>query len=145
MQKYVLCFLWYAGLQCHAGHALAIMTAISLQKYSMTGRCSWPCSVQFTLSSGRPQFAYTSVVSDCFAAHAGLLTLQCEKDTAYGLTLVWSLVAVYAKHKHVQSIMVVSLIGIVLLGVASAAAIVQKQRQRKYSPMHGGLGESLQG
>ena len=51
----------------------------------------------------------------------------------------------YAKHKHEQSIMVVSLTGIVLLGIASAAAIVQKQQQRKYSPMNGGLGESLQG
>ena len=97
------------------------------------------------MCSGRPQLAYTSVASCCFAALAGLLTLQREKDTAYGLTLVWSLAAVYAKHKLVQSIMVVSLIGIVLLGIASAAAIVQKQRQRKYSPMHGGLGESLQG
>lgn len=80
-----------------------------------------------------------------FAAFAGLLTLQREKDTAYGLTLVWSLIAVYAKHKHVQSIMVVSVIGIVLLSIASATAIVQKQRQRKYSPMYGGLDESLQG
>ena len=88
---------------------------------------------------------YTIVVSISFAAFAGLLTLQHEKDAAYGLTLVWSLVAVYARHKHVQSIMVVCLISIVLLGIASAAAIVQKQRQWKYSPMHGGLGESLQG
>lgn len=80
-----------------------------------------------------------------FAAFAGLLTLQREKDTAYGLTLVWSLIAVCAKHKHVQSIMVVSVTGIVLLSIASATAIVQKQRQRKYSPMYGGLGDSLQG
>ena len=76
---------------------------------------------------------------------AGLLTLQREKDAAYGLTLVWSLIAVCAQHKHVQGVMIVSVIGIVLLSVASAAAIVQKQRQKQYSPMHGGLGEALQG
>ncbi|KAL3161438.1 hypothetical protein ABBQ32_010324 [Trebouxia sp. C0010 RCD-2024] len=85
-----------------------------------------------------------AAVTAAVATAAGLLTLQREKDVAYGLTLVWSLTAVYAKHKHVQSVMIVSVIGIVLLGIASAAAIVQKQRQRKYSPMHGGLGEALQ-
>lgn len=72
------------------------------------------------------------------------MTLQREKDTAYGLTLVWSLVAVYAKHKHVQSIMVVSVVGIILLLVATAAAVVQKQRQRKYNALNDGLDAPLQ-
>lgn len=81
----------------------------------------------------------------CSVAFAGLLSLQREKDVAYGLTLVWSLIAVCAKHKHVQSVMLVSVSGIVLLCIASAAAMVQKQRQRRYSPMHDGLGEALQG
>ena len=76
---------------------------------------------------------------------AGLLTLQREKDTAYGLTLVWSLIAVYAAHKHVQSVMVVAIICIVLLVISTVTALVQKQQQRKYSAMNGGLENPLQG
>ena len=74
---------------------------------------------------------------------AGLLTLQQEQDTAYGLTLVWSLLAVYAKHKHTQSVMAVSITGFILLFIATAATLVQKQRQRKYSALGGGLDAPL--
>ena len=75
----------------------------------------------------------------------GVLTLQREQDTAYGLTLVWSLIAVYSKQKHLQSVMVVSLGCIVVLLASLAYAVVQKQRQRKYSPLqHSSLEEALQ-
>ena len=72
------------------------------------------------------------------------MALQRERDTAYGLTLVWSLVAVYAKHKHLQGIMVVSIVGIILLLIATAAAVVQKHRQKKYNAVNSGLDAPLQ-
>lgn len=74
-----------------------------------------------------------------------MLALQQEKDTAYGLTLVWALVAVFAKQKHLQSIKLTSAGCIVVLLACVAYAIVQKQRQRKYSPLqNSSLQEALQ-
>ena len=76
---------------------------------------------------------------------AGVLTLYREQDIAYGLTLVWSLAAVYAKQGHLDAMRVVSSIGMVLLVVATALSILRLQRQRKYVLLNGGgLGDSLQ-
>ena len=76
---------------------------------------------------------------------AGVLTLQREQDLAYGLTLLWSLVAVYATQWRLQTMRIVSLGCIVVLFIATVVAVLQKQRQRKYCPLQGnGLDESLQ-
>ena len=78
---------------------------------------------------------------------AGILTLQREQDIAYGLTLVWSLMAVYAKEWHMQGMRIVSLAGMVVLVISIVAAVIQKQRTKKYSALNtssSGLEESLQ-
>lgn len=64
-----------------------------------------------------------------------MLALIREKDTAYGLTLLWSLVAVYEKQKHIQSMKLVSLAGIVVLGVAATLSVLQRRRQTPYSSL----------
>ena len=76
---------------------------------------------------------------------AGVLTLQREQDIAYGVTLVWSLIAIYYKQWPITIIRIVSLGGLLVLTVSIVLAIVQRLKQRKYSPVHNNdLEESLQ-
>lgn len=70
-----------------------------------------------------------------YMSNAGVLTLLREKDTAYGLTLLWSLVAVYEKHKNLQAMKLVSLAGIVALIVAASLSVLQRRRQTSYSSL----------
>lgn len=76
---------------------------------------------------------------------AGVLTLQREQDIAYGVTLVWSLIAIYYKQWPISIIRIVSLSGLAVLTIFIVVAIVQRLRQRKYSPANSSdLEESLQ-
>lgn len=71
--------------------------------------------------------------------------MQREQDIAYGVTLVWSLIAIYYKQWPITIIRIVSLGGLLVLTVSIALAIVQRLKQRKYSPAHNSdLEESLQ-
>lgn len=80
-----------------------------------------------------------------WCAFAGVLTLQREQDIAYGVTLVWSLIAIYYKQWPITIIRIVSLGGLLVLTVSIVLAIVQRLKQRKYSPAHNSdLEESLQ-
>lgn len=88
-----------------------------------------------------------AAVTAAVATAAGLLTLQREQDTVYGLTLVWSLMAVYAKEWPMQGMRIVSLAGMVVLVISIVGAVIQKQRKKKYSALNtssSGLEESLQ-
>jgi len=76
---------------------------------------------------------------------AGVLTLQREQDIAYGVTLVWSLIAIHFKQWPISIIRIVSLSGLAVLTIFIVVAIVQRLRQRKYSPANSSdLEESLQ-
>ncbi|DBA77609.1 hypothetical protein WJX77_006490 [Trebouxia sp. C0004] len=79
------------------------------------------------------------------AIAAGVLTLQREQDIAYGVTLVWSLIAIYFKQWPISIIRIVSLSGLAVLTIFIVVAIVQRLRQRKYTPANNSdLEESLQ-
>lgn len=76
---------------------------------------------------------------------AGVLTLQREQDIAYGVTLVWSLIAIYFKQWPISIIRIVSLSGLAVLTIFIVVAIVQRLQQRKYRPANSSdLEESLQ-
>ena len=100
------------------------------------------CNVSVAISV----YTYNLSASQPALLSAGALTLLKEKDTAYGLTLLWSLVAVYEKHKNLQAMKYVSLVGIVVLCVTASLSVLQRRRQTPYSPLgRSSVEEPLQG
>ena len=64
---------------------------------------------------------------------ASVLTFRREQDIACGVTIIWSLIAIYFKQCPNSIIRIVLLSGLAVLTMSIVVAVPQRLRHRKYS------------